>query len=152
MTRNLIIFSSFIVGLNLYALTDCEMYNRALRTILLDNPQLGHQNLTVCDSSIDVILVDPLYCDYRLETEYKECLHELFPLHENVTNVLFFFRPTIIGLRAELFSTEQINSTWIHKCTNYTRMTWFGESTRYEITFDNNGNAVITRKYTFYYN
>ena len=136
----------------MYAQTNCEKLILALNMVLSDNPQLDCHNLTVCDSTIEEVVLDARYGDYVTETEYQECLHGLYPLHNNVTNVIFLSRPTKIGLWVELFSTEKIDPKWIQECTKYSCMTWFGESIRYRITFDGNGNAIIMHKTKIIYN
>ena len=82
---------------------------------------------------------------FNIETEFNDCLHELFPLHDSVTNVLFISRPTSTGLWVELFSTYKVDQEWIRKCTDYSRMTCKENSKRYRITFDEKGEAMITR-------
>ena len=141
---------------SLFALAECEKFHMALEVVLSDNPQLDCHNLTVCDSITDIVVFDPSCYHDGFETlrpsEYNDCLHMLFPYHEGVSNVLFFSRPTDTTIYAELFSIKQPDTQWLKMCTKYSIMTWFGESTQYEITFKENNEAVIKTKKTIYYN
>ena len=137
---------------------DCEIYNLALDTILAENSLLGHHNLAVCDSIVDI--QDwwlPLNEESALESlepkksEYSECLKNLlFPFHQDATCILFFSPISDSVVLAELFT----NIKWYYKHVkdpkNYSEMTEMWQSKLYRIETDNHKVIAIKRTIVHY--